>query len=88
MDRTRLQDFRKLLNNLFESGKCYRIEEAMEHINFAKAEISLWMIIDEVPDGRIKKGPASSLAEEMMESEAKVKNEMLMESINMTRKQP
>lgn len=55
MDRTRLQDFRKLLNNLFESGKCYRIEEAMEHINFAKAEISLWMIIDEVPDGRIKK---------------------------------
>ena len=33
----------------------YRIEEAMEHINFAKAEISLWMIIDEVPDGRIKK---------------------------------
>lgn len=45
MDRTRLQDFRKLLNNLFESGKCYRIEEAMEHINFAKAEISLWMII-------------------------------------------
>ena len=38
MDRTRLQDFRKLLNNLFESGKCYRIEEAMEHINFAKAE--------------------------------------------------
>lgn len=44
-----------LLNNLFESGKCYRIEEAMEHINFAKAEISLWMIIDEVPDGRIKK---------------------------------
>lgn len=27
----------------------------MEHINFAKAEISLWMIIDEVPDGRIKK---------------------------------
>lgn len=30
----------------------------------------------------------SSLAEEMMESEAKVKNEMLMESINMTRKQP
>ena len=52
MDRTRLQDFRKLLNNLFESGKCYRIEEAMEHINFAKAEISLWMIIDEVPDGR------------------------------------
>ena len=39
MDRTRLQDFRKLLNNLFESGKCYRIEEAMEHINFAKDEI-------------------------------------------------
>ena len=35
MDRTRLQDFRKLLNNLFESGKCYRIEEAMEHNNFA-----------------------------------------------------
>ena len=55
MDRTRLQDFRKLLNNLFESGKCYRIEEAMEHINFAKAEISLRMIINEVPDGRIKK---------------------------------
>lgn len=55
MDRTRLQNFRKLLNNLFESGKCYRIGEAMEHINFAKAEISLWMIIDEVPDGRIKK---------------------------------
>ena len=41
MDRTRLQNFRKLLNNLFESGKCYRIEEAMEHINFAKAEIAL-----------------------------------------------
>ena len=64
----------------------------MEHINFAKAEISLWMIIDEVPDGRIKKCTQLSMitieAEEMMESEAKVKNEMLMESINMTRKQP
>lgn len=56
------------------------------------------MIIDEVPDGRIKKCTQLSmitiearhllLAEEMMESEAKVKNEMLNESINMTRKQP
>lgn len=41
MDRTRLQDFRKLLNNLFESGKCYRIEEAMEHMKkTSKMELS------------------------------------------------
>lgn len=38
-----------------KGGAYEQIEEAMEHINFAKAEISLWMIIDEVPDGRIKK---------------------------------
>ena len=37
MDRTRLQDFRKLLNNLFESGKCYRIRRRQEEEDLKKS---------------------------------------------------
>ncbi len=90
VNREEIQAHRKRIRDILKSGNDHRIKEVMEHINLTKTEIALRMIIDDVPDEKIKSYTGLSmisieelhlLAIEILETEAKIKSELMLKSV-------